>query len=77
MKIVFFASVYPPDLGAGSFRSVALAEAIVKKISMSDNPIILADPPRSLGMARHVYMQPPHPLCYRSSEFCAKIPVSA
>ena len=45
MKIVFFASVYPPDLGAGSFRAVALAEAIVKKISISDNLHIITTQP--------------------------------
>ena len=45
MKIVFFASVYPPDLGAGSFRAVALAKAIAKKISISDKLHIITTKP--------------------------------
>ena len=32
MKIVFFTFYYPPDISAGSFRSVALAQALSKKI---------------------------------------------
>ena len=31
MKIVFFSFYYPPDLSAGSFRAVALSEALDKK----------------------------------------------
>ena len=36
MKIVFFTFYYPPDLSAGSFRAVALVEAILRKISSAD-----------------------------------------
>ena len=36
MKIVLFTFYYPPDLGAGSFRAVALVEALSNKISPGD-----------------------------------------
>ena len=36
MKIVLFTFYYPPDLGAGSFRAVALMEALFNKISPGD-----------------------------------------
>ncbi len=36
MKIVFFTFYYPPDLGAGSFRAVALARALAKKLGVND-----------------------------------------
>ena len=36
MKIVLFTFYYPPDLSAGSFRAVALVEALSKKISLED-----------------------------------------
>ena len=45
MKIVFFASVYPPDLGAGSFRAIALTEAIAPKINKHDQIHIITTRP--------------------------------
>jgi glycosyltransferase involved in cell wall biosynthesis len=36
MKILLFTFYYPPDLSAGSFRAVALIEALSKKISSED-----------------------------------------
>ena len=36
MKIVFFTFYYPPDLCAGSFRAVALARALAKKLRTND-----------------------------------------
>ena len=36
VKIVLFTFYYPPDLGAGSFRAVAMVEALSKKISSGD-----------------------------------------
>jgi len=36
MKIVFFTFYYPPDLSAGSFRAVALARALAKKLGTND-----------------------------------------
>ena len=36
VKILLFTFYYPPDLSAGSFRAVALIEALSKKISSED-----------------------------------------
>jgi len=36
VKIVLFTFYYPPDLGAGSFRAVALVQALSNKISLGD-----------------------------------------
>jgi len=36
LKVVFFTFYYPPDLSAGSFRSVALAEALSSKMKEGD-----------------------------------------
>jgi len=36
MKIVFLTSHYPPDLGAGAFRSVALVQALSRKLTLED-----------------------------------------
>jgi glycosyltransferase involved in cell wall biosynthesis len=36
VKIVLFTFYYPPDIGAGSFRAVALVEALSNKISPGD-----------------------------------------
>ena len=45
MKIVFFTFYYPPDLGAGSFRAVALVEALSNKISPGDELHIVTTHP--------------------------------
>ena len=45
MKIVFFTFYYPPDLSAGSFRSVALAKSLEKKISTNDELHIVTTQP--------------------------------
>jgi glycosyltransferase involved in cell wall biosynthesis len=45
MKIVFFTFYYPPDLCAGSFRSLALVEALSKKISSEDELHVITTHP--------------------------------
>jgi glycosyltransferase involved in cell wall biosynthesis len=45
LKIVFFSFYYPPDLSAGSFRSVALARALANKISNNDELHIITTHP--------------------------------
>ncbi len=45
MKIVFFTFYYPPDLCAGSFRSVALSQALSKKIDSNDELHIITTHP--------------------------------
>ena len=45
MKIVFFTFYYPPDLSAGSFRSVALAQALSKKIDSNDELHVITTHP--------------------------------
>ena len=45
MKIVFFSFYYPPDLCAGSFRAVALASALEKKISANDELHVITTHP--------------------------------
>ena len=45
MKIVFFSFYYPPDLSAGSFRSVALSKAIVNKIGSNDELHVITTQP--------------------------------
>ena len=48
MKIVFFSFYFPPDLSAGSFRSVALSKALEKthsfKIRMAYFPVESKNP---------------------------------
>ena len=46
MKIVFFTFYYPPDLSAGSFRSVALSEALEKKIGPNDELHVITTHPK-------------------------------
>jgi len=45
MKIVFFSFYFPPDLSAGSFRSVALSKALEKKIRINDEIHIITTQP--------------------------------
>jgi len=45
MKIVFFTFYYPPDLGAGSFRSVSLARALSQKMDNDDELHIITTHP--------------------------------
>ena len=52
MKIVFFTSNYPPDLGAGSFRSVALAQSINKKLKKGDQIHVITLMPNRYNLKR-------------------------
>ena len=45
MKIIFFTFYYPPDLSAGSFRSIALIEALLKKIDINDELHVISTHP--------------------------------
>mgnify|MGYP000389056443 CR=1 FL=1 len=45
MKIVFFTFYYPPDLSAGSFRAIALAKALEKKLSNVDELHVITTHP--------------------------------
>jgi len=45
MKIVFFTFYYPPDLCAGSFRSVSLARELSKKLNSGDELHIITTHP--------------------------------
>ncbi|MCW8965827.1 MAG: glycosyltransferase family 4 protein [Candidatus Pacearchaeota archaeon] len=45
MKLVFFTFYYPPDLCAGSFRAVALAEALSNKLNVDDEIHIITTHP--------------------------------
>jgi glycosyltransferase involved in cell wall biosynthesis len=45
MKIVFFTFYYPPDLSAGSFRSVSLAQQLSNKLRMGDELHIITTHP--------------------------------
>ena len=45
MKIVFFTFYYPPDLCAGSFRAVALARALAKKLGTNDELHVITTHP--------------------------------
>jgi len=45
VKIVFFSFYYPPDLCAGSFRAVALVEALSKKLNSGDELHIITTHP--------------------------------
>ncbi len=45
MKIVFFTFYYPPDLCAGSFRAVALAQALSEQLSSNDELHIVTTHP--------------------------------
>ena len=52
MKIVFFSFYYPPDLSAGSFRSVALAQAMAKKLGDNDELHIITTHPNRYAQYR-------------------------
>ena len=45
MKIVFFTFYYPPDLSAGSFRAVALVQALSKKFGSNDELHVITTHP--------------------------------
>ena len=45
MKIIFYTFYYPPDLSAGSFRSVALVQALSKKLNSNDELHIITTHP--------------------------------
>ena len=45
MKIVFFTFYYPPDLCAGSFRAIALTQALSKRMKNDDELHIIATHP--------------------------------
>ena len=45
MKIVFFTFYYPPDLGAGSFRAIALSQALSKRMKNDDELHIITTHP--------------------------------
>jgi len=45
MKIIFFTFYYPPDLSAGSFRAVALAKELSKKLASNDELHIITTHP--------------------------------
>ena len=45
MKIIFFTFYYPPDLCAGSFRSVSLAHELSKKLNNGDELHIITTHP--------------------------------
>ena len=47
MKIVFFTFYYPPDLCAGSFRAIALAQALSKRMKNDDELHIITTHPNS------------------------------
>ena len=46
MKIVFFTFYYPPDLSAGSFRAIALAQALSERMDGGELHIITTHPNR-------------------------------
>ncbi|MDC0198477.1 glycosyltransferase WbuB, partial [Candidatus Thioglobus sp.] len=52
MKIVFFTFYYPPDLSAGSFRSVALAQALSRKIDSNDELHVITTHPNRYASYR-------------------------
>ena len=45
MKIVFFTFYYPPDIGAGSFRAIALAQALSERIRDNDELHVITTHP--------------------------------
>ena len=45
LKIVFFTFYYPPDLCAGSFRAIALAQALSKRMKNDDELHIITTHP--------------------------------
>jgi glycosyltransferase involved in cell wall biosynthesis len=45
LKIIFFTFYYPPDLSAGSFRAIALAQALSERMQASDELHIITTHP--------------------------------
>jgi len=45
LKIVLFTFYYPPDISAGSFRMIALAESLIKKLNNNDELHIITTHP--------------------------------
>jgi len=45
VKIVFFSFYYPPDLSAGSFRSIALVRSLKEKLNTNDELHVIASQP--------------------------------
>jgi glycosyltransferase involved in cell wall biosynthesis len=45
MRVVFFSFYYPPDLSAGSFRAISLAEALEKKLNNADEIHVISTYP--------------------------------
>jgi glycosyltransferase involved in cell wall biosynthesis len=45
MKLVFFTFYFPPDLSAGSFRSIALAKSLSNKLNLGDEIHIITTHP--------------------------------
>ena len=45
LKIILFTFYYPPDLSAGSFRSIALIKALLKKIDINDELHVITTHP--------------------------------
>ena len=54
MKIVFFTFYYPPDLSAGSFRSIALAKALSSKMEEGDELHVITTHPNRYANLRVV-----------------------
>lgn len=52
MKIVFFTFYYPPDLCAGSFRAISLAQALAKKIGTDDELHVITTHPNRYATHR-------------------------
>ena len=45
MKIVFFTFYFPPDLSAGSFRSIAFSQSLKKRMKLGDKIDIITSHP--------------------------------
>ena len=45
MKLVFFPFYFPPDLSAGSFRSIALAKSLSNRLELEDEIHIITTHP--------------------------------
>jgi len=52
LKIVFFTFYYPPDLSAGSFRAIALAQALSKRLNNNDELHIITTHPNRYATHR-------------------------
>ena len=45
MKFCFFTFYYPPDLSAGSFRSIALVNALIEKMDKKSSLVVITTSP--------------------------------